>query len=145
MIQGHHFSLLQHETEKLRNDIEKMRSELRYIHQFEQLALTNHHSCAHLILWVLLCNPMVCDTGMRWTKSLLGSDWIWTLKGGKWRTVCQRLQKLLKFLFSLLWLIFYFTYRRTREELSNQSAETNNLTNKLDRVSMCLWFYDRNH
>nr|AFK40340.1 unknown [Lotus japonicus] len=28
--QGHHFSLLQHETEKLRNDIEKMRSELRY-------------------------------------------------------------------------------------------------------------------
>ena len=49
MIQGHHFSLLQHETEKLRNDIEKMRSELRYIHQFEQLALTNHHSCTHLI------------------------------------------------------------------------------------------------
>ncbi|XP_038876777.1 protein FMP32, mitochondrial-like isoform X3 [Benincasa hispida] len=28
--QGHHFSLLGHETEKLRNDIEKMRSELRY-------------------------------------------------------------------------------------------------------------------
>ncbi|XP_042989201.1 protein FMP32, mitochondrial isoform X2 [Carya illinoinensis] len=28
--QGHHFSLLQHETEKLRNDIEKMRNELRY-------------------------------------------------------------------------------------------------------------------
>ncbi|XP_059623536.1 protein FMP32, mitochondrial-like [Cornus florida] len=28
--QGHHFSLLQHETEKLRSDIEKMRSELRY-------------------------------------------------------------------------------------------------------------------
>jgi hypothetical protein len=28
-MQGHHFSLLQHETEKLRNDIEKMRSELR--------------------------------------------------------------------------------------------------------------------
>ncbi|KAL0395535.1 UNVERIFIED_CONTAM: protein FMP32, mitochondrial [Sesamum calycinum] len=28
--QGHHFSLLQHETEKLKNDIEKMRSELRY-------------------------------------------------------------------------------------------------------------------
>ncbi|KAG5102601.1 hypothetical protein JHK84_047570 [Glycine max] len=27
---GHHFSLLQHETEKLRNDIEKMRSELRH-------------------------------------------------------------------------------------------------------------------
>ncbi|KAL3630110.1 hypothetical protein CASFOL_023094 [Castilleja foliolosa] len=26
----HHFSLLQHETEKLKNDIEKMRSELRY-------------------------------------------------------------------------------------------------------------------
>ncbi|OAY60828.1 protein FMP32, mitochondrial [Manihot esculenta] len=28
--QEHHFSLLQHETEKLRNDIEKMRSELRH-------------------------------------------------------------------------------------------------------------------
>ncbi|CBI17413.3 unnamed protein product, partial [Vitis vinifera] len=28
--QGHHFSVLQHETEKLRSDIEKMRSELRY-------------------------------------------------------------------------------------------------------------------
>ncbi|XP_077220244.1 protein FMP32, mitochondrial-like [Tasmannia lanceolata] len=28
--QEHHFSLLQRETEKLRNDIEKMRSELRY-------------------------------------------------------------------------------------------------------------------
>ncbi|KAM7524101.1 hypothetical protein LguiA_014003 [Lonicera macranthoides] len=28
--QGHHFSLLQHETEKLKGDIEKMRSELRY-------------------------------------------------------------------------------------------------------------------
>ncbi|KAJ6288343.1 hypothetical protein OIU76_024349 [Salix suchowensis] len=28
--QDHHFSLLQHETEKLRNDIEKMRSELRH-------------------------------------------------------------------------------------------------------------------
>ncbi|XP_034682989.1 protein FMP32, mitochondrial-like [Vitis riparia] len=28
--QGHHFSLLQHETEKLQSDIEKMRSELRY-------------------------------------------------------------------------------------------------------------------
>ncbi|XP_021908244.1 protein FMP32, mitochondrial [Carica papaya] len=28
--QEHHFSLLQHETEKLRNDIDKMRSELRY-------------------------------------------------------------------------------------------------------------------
>ncbi|TYK16694.1 protein FMP32 [Cucumis melo var. makuwa] len=30
MQKGHHFSLLGHETEKLRNDIEKMRSELRY-------------------------------------------------------------------------------------------------------------------
>ncbi|GAV75908.1 DUF1640 domain-containing protein [Cephalotus follicularis] len=28
--QDHHFSLLQHENEKLQNDIEKMRSELRY-------------------------------------------------------------------------------------------------------------------
>ncbi|GER47547.1 coiled-coil domain-containing protein 90B [Striga asiatica] len=28
--QDHHFSLLQHETEKLKNDLEKMRSELRY-------------------------------------------------------------------------------------------------------------------
>lgn len=31
LMQGHHFSLLQHETEKLRNDIEKMRSELRSV------------------------------------------------------------------------------------------------------------------
>lgn len=30
VIQENHFSLLQHETEKLRSDIEKMRSELRY-------------------------------------------------------------------------------------------------------------------
>ncbi|XP_056170060.1 protein FMP32, mitochondrial-like isoform X2 [Syzygium oleosum] len=28
--QGHHFSLLQHETEKLRSDMDKLRSELRY-------------------------------------------------------------------------------------------------------------------
>lgn len=28
-MQGHHFSLLQHETEKLKGDIEKMRGELR--------------------------------------------------------------------------------------------------------------------
>lgn len=30
MIQGHHFSMLQHETEKLKSDIEKMCSELKY-------------------------------------------------------------------------------------------------------------------
>lgn len=30
LLQEHHFSLLQRELEKLRNDIEKMRSELRY-------------------------------------------------------------------------------------------------------------------
>lgn len=30
-MQEHHFSLLQRETEKLRNDIEKMRSELRFV------------------------------------------------------------------------------------------------------------------
>ncbi|KAL0448435.1 UNVERIFIED_CONTAM: protein FMP32, mitochondrial [Sesamum latifolium] len=30
MQKDHHFSLLQHETEKLKSDIEKMRSELRY-------------------------------------------------------------------------------------------------------------------
>lgn len=35
VIQENHFSLLQHETEKLRSDIEKMRSELR-------LAFTNY-------------------------------------------------------------------------------------------------------
>lgn len=28
-------------------------------------------------------------------------------------------------------------YRRIREELANQNAETNNLTNKLDRVRIC--------
>ncbi|AET03834.1 putative Coiled-coil domain-containing protein [Medicago truncatula] len=68
--QGHHFSLLQHETEKLRNDIEKMRSELRY--EMDKV------------------------------------------------TAGQRLDLNLE-------------RGRTREELSNQSAETNNLTNKLDR------------
>lgn len=31
MMQGHHFSLLQRETEKLKDDIEKMRSELRSV------------------------------------------------------------------------------------------------------------------
>jgi hypothetical protein len=71
--QGHHFSLLQHETEKLRNDIEKMRSELRY--EMDKV------------------------------------------------TAGQRLDLNLE-------------RGRTREELSNQSAETNNLTNKLDRVSV---------
>ncbi|KAL5184062.1 Protein FMP32, mitochondrial [Glycine soja] len=69
---GHHFSLLQHETEKLRNDIEKMRSELR--HEIDKV------------------------------------------------TAGQRLDLNLE-------------RGRIREELSNQNAETNNLTNKLDRVS----------
>ncbi|CAL8988795.1 unnamed protein product [Prunus brigantina] len=68
--QGHHFSLLQHETEKLRNDIEKMRSELRY--EIDKV------------------------------------------------TAGQRLDLNLE-------------RGRIREELSNQNAETNNLTNKLDR------------
>jgi uncharacterized membrane protein len=31
--------------------------------------------------------------------------------------------------------MFYHNCRRIREELANQNAETNNLTNKLDRVS----------
>lgn len=31
MMQGHHFAMLQHETEKLKGDIEKMRSELRFV------------------------------------------------------------------------------------------------------------------
>ncbi|KAF7809683.1 protein FMP32, mitochondrial-like [Senna tora] len=70
--QGHHFSLLQHETEKLRNDIEKMRSELRY--EIDKV------------------------------------------------TAGQRLDLNLE-------------KGRIREELSNQNAETTNLTNKLDRVS----------
>ncbi|XP_058777784.1 protein FMP32, mitochondrial-like [Vicia villosa] len=68
--QGHHFSLLQHETEKLRNDIEKMRSELRY--EIDKV------------------------------------------------TAGQRLDLNLE-------------RGRIREELANQNAETNNLTNKLDR------------
>ncbi|KAI4327690.1 hypothetical protein L6164_020120 [Bauhinia variegata] len=68
--QGHHFSLLQHETEKLRNDIEKMRSELRY--EIDKV------------------------------------------------TAGQRLDLNLE-------------RGRIREELSNQNAETSNLTNKLDR------------
>ncbi|XP_054823224.1 protein FMP32, mitochondrial-like isoform X2 [Prosopis cineraria] len=68
--QGNHFSLLQHETDKVRNDIEKMRSELRY--EIDKV------------------------------------------------TAGQRLDLNLE-------------RGRIREELSNQGAETSNLTNKLDR------------
>ncbi|XP_028780630.1 protein FMP32, mitochondrial-like isoform X1 [Neltuma alba] len=68
--QGHHFSMLQHETEKLRNDIEKMRNELRY--EIDKV------------------------------------------------TAGQRLDLNLE-------------RGRIRDELNNQSAETTNLTNKLDR------------
>ncbi|KAJ9189666.1 hypothetical protein P3X46_000931 [Hevea brasiliensis] len=68
--QEHHFSLLQRETEKLRSDIEKMRSELRY--EIDKV------------------------------------------------TAGQRLDLNLE-------------RGRIRDELANQSAETNNLTNKLDR------------
>ncbi|KAK4377332.1 hypothetical protein RND71_003628 [Anisodus tanguticus] len=66
----HHFSLQQRETEKLRNDIEKMRSELRY--EVDKL------------------------------------------------TAGQRLDLNLE-------------RERIRDELTNQNAETTNLTNKLDR------------
>jgi len=68
--QEHHFSLLQRETEKLRNDIEKMRSELRY--EIDKV------------------------------------------------TAGQRLDLNLE-------------RGRIRDELTNQNAETTNLTNKLDR------------
>jgi len=37
---------------------------------------------------------------------------------------------------------FFGVLRRIREELATQSAETSNLTNKLDRVSgSCKWFF----
>ncbi|XP_073150855.1 protein FMP32, mitochondrial-like [Henckelia pumila] len=68
--QGHHFSLLQREAEKLRNDIEKMRGELRY----------------------------------EIDKATAGQRLDLNLERG-----------------------------RIRDELTNQSAETANLTNKLDR------------
>uniref|UniRef100_A0A7N0T258 Uncharacterized protein n=1 Tax=Kalanchoe fedtschenkoi TaxID=63787 RepID=A0A7N0T258_KALFE len=68
--QEHHFSMLQRETEKLRGDIDKMRSELRY--EIDKV------------------------------------------------TAGQRLDLNLE-------------RGRIRDELANQSAETNNLTNKLDR------------
>ncbi|XP_073278907.1 protein FMP32, mitochondrial-like [Primulina huaijiensis] len=68
--QGHHFSLLQREAEKLRNDIEKMRGELRY----------------------------------EIDKATAGQRLDLNLERG-----------------------------RIRDELANQSAETANLTNKLDR------------
>ncbi|KAJ4714267.1 Protein FMP32 mitochondrial-like [Melia azedarach] len=70
MQKDHHFSLLQHETEKLRNDIENMRSELRY--EIDKV------------------------------------------------TAGQRLDLNLE-------------KGRIRDELTNQNAETSNLTNKLDR------------
>ncbi|MBA0590409.1 hypothetical protein Gorai_019115 [Gossypium raimondii] len=69
-MQELHFSVLQHENEKLRNDIEKMRSELR--HEIDKV------------------------------------------------TAGQRLDLNLE-------------RGRIRDELSNQSAGTSNLTNKLDR------------
>ncbi|KAL8473781.1 hypothetical protein ACS0TY_030581 [Phlomoides rotata] len=68
--QDHHFSLLQHETEKLKSDIEKMRSELRY--EIDKVT-----------------------AGLRLDLNLERG--------------------------------------RIRDELNNQSQETNNLTTKLDR------------
>ncbi|CAJ1942421.1 unnamed protein product [Sphenostylis stenocarpa] len=79
--QGHHFSLLQHETEKLRNDIEKMRSELR--NDIEKMRSELRYEIDKV-------------------------------------TAGQRLDLNLE-------------RGRIREELADQSAETNNLTNKLDR------------
>ncbi|KAK7376060.1 hypothetical protein VNO78_34910 [Psophocarpus tetragonolobus] len=79
--QGHHFSLLQHETEKLRNDIEKMRSEFR--NDIEKMRSELRYEIDKV-------------------------------------TAGQRLDLNLE-------------KGRIREELANQNAETNSLTNKLDR------------
>lgn len=73
IMQGHHFSLLQHETEKLRNDIEKMRSELRsdLLVKIEYCLLP----CDYL--FALSENPCInhnySDVGMKLIKLLQGS------------------------------------------------------------------------
>lgn len=78
IMQGHHFSLLQHETEKLRNDIEKMRSELRsdlYSYCAIDFCLL---PCEYFVcsFCIFIVQKHECDAGMKSTKSLLGSGWI---------------------------------------------------------------------
>lgn len=64
-MQGHHFSMLQHEAEKLKVDIEKMRSELRFV-----MLTTAAFVCVSIYI------ELYYDVGMKLTKSLLGNGWI---------------------------------------------------------------------
>ena len=65
MMQGHHFSMLQHEAEKLKVDIEKMRSELRFV------IITTAAS-----VYVSIYFELYYNLGTKLTKSLLGNGWI---------------------------------------------------------------------
>lgn len=145
-IQGHHFSLLQHETEKLRNDIEKMRSELRcgYI-VIKQLILV---CCDVSILFVLdlycaktLIVVQVWDRQSHCWAAVGFESWKGVNKETYLNLFCSEHKEHLFSLISLsLSVIIFLTFnlywcRRIRDELANQNAETNNLTNKLDRVS----------
>lgn len=72
VIQGHHFSMLQHETEKLRNDIEKMRNELRS-------GLWSYIRCFSVFFHVKMCllhyGLPYANAGMKSTKLLQGKGW----------------------------------------------------------------------
>ncbi|RDY14733.1 hypothetical protein CR513_00155, partial [Mucuna pruriens] len=102
--QEHHFSLLQRETEKLRSDIEKMRSELRsapwsikHIFPTEANLISTSSNNAKMSL-LITCDRHEID------KVTAGQRLDLNLERG-----------------------------RIRDELANQNAETSNLTNKLDR------------
>lgn len=73
-MQGNHFSLLQHETEKLRSDIEKMRSELRYVFLFSDNMYLQYH--AHILSFSFELQSMLFGADMKLTKLLLVSVWI---------------------------------------------------------------------
>lgn len=64
-MQGHHFSMLQHEAEKLKVDIEKMRSELRFVMLITAASV-----------FVSNYLQLYYNVGTKLTKSLLGNGWI---------------------------------------------------------------------
>lgn len=139
VMQGHHFSMLQHETEKLRNDIEKMRNELRSAYGVTLCVFLS------AFMWKCVCFIMVFLMQMQvWNWQ----SYCWAKAGlESWKGVSDYIN--MSYCLSLSKLLFQshdfhypcpfmaIEYRRIREELANQNAETNNLTNKLDRVRIC--------
>ena len=73
--------------------------------------------------------------GTRLTKSQQDSGWTWILKKGRISSISIQTN-----LFFVIWFFLKISCRwwsrRIRDELTNQNAETSNLTNKLDRVSI---------